>query len=103
MRSKTRLVREAEDAETGAAASTPWGLWTAADGAQKDNVVSHATLTTILKESIRDELGREISQLDQSDFGRKAWMQSDKSSSAWVTACPKEHNGLNARQSPVVV
>jgi hypothetical protein len=59
-------------------------------------VVSQATLTTILEESRRDKLGREISQRDQSDFGRKAWMQSDKSSSAWVTACPKEHSGLNA-------
>jgi hypothetical protein len=30
-------------------------------------------------------------------------MQSDKSSNAWVTVCPKEHSGLNARQFPVVV
>jgi len=102
-RIKTRPAWEAEEAETGAAANTPWGLWTATDGAQKDNVVSHATLATILEESRRDMLGREISQRDQSYFGRKAWMQSDKSSRAWVTDCPKGHNGLNARQFPLVV
>ena len=52
---------------------------------------------------MRDRLGRDISQRDQSDFGRKAWMQSDKSSNAWVTPCPKEHKGINARLFPVVV
>jgi len=60
-------------------------------------------MTAIMEESIRDRVGREICQRDQSDFGRKAWMQSDKSSSTWLTLCPKEHNGLNARQFPVVV
>jgi len=70
---------------------------------QKDNVVSQATLTTILEESRRERVGRKISQRDPSDFGRKAWMQSDKTSSAWVTACPKKHIGLNPRQFPVVV
>ena len=63
-RSRTRPVREAEEAETGAATNTPWGLWTAADGAQKNNVVSQATLTAILEESRRDRLVREISQRD---------------------------------------
>jgi hypothetical protein len=96
-RSRTRPVREAEEAETGATTNTPWSLWTTTDGAHKDNVVAQATLTSILEESRRDRLGKEISQRDQSDFGRKAWMQSDKSSNAWVTVCPKEHNGLNAR------
>ena len=52
---------------------------------------------------MRERVGKEISQRDQSDFGRKLWMQSDKSSSAWVTVCPKEPSGLNARQFPVVV
>jgi hypothetical protein len=37
---RIRPVREGEVAESGAAASTPWGLWTAADAAQKDNFVS---------------------------------------------------------------
>ncbi len=35
------------------------------------------------------------------DFWRKAWIQSDKNSSAWVTTCPKEHSALNAHQYPV--
>ncbi len=39
---------------------------------------------------------------DHKEFARKAWMQCDRSSSAWVTACPKEHNALNARQFPIV-
>jgi hypothetical protein len=30
-------------------------------------------------------------------FGRKAWMQLDGSSSAWVISCPKEHNRFNAK------
>ena len=60
-------------------------------------------MTTILEESRRERVGREISKRDPADFGRKAWMQSDKTSSAWVTTCPKEHNGLNPRQFPVVV
>ena len=30
-------------------------------------------------------------------------MQPDKSSSAWVTVCPKDHNGLSTRQFLVVV
>ncbi len=64
---------------------------------KKDAVISHATLTVILEESMRDMLGREISQRDQSDFGRKAWVQSNKSSNASVTSCPKEHIGLNGR------
>jgi len=60
-------------------------------------------LTTILEESKRERVGRKISLRDPLDFGRKAWMQSDKSKSAWVTVCPKEHNGLNPRLFPVVV
>ncbi len=44
----------------------------------------------------------EIRQRDLTDFGRKAWIHADMMSSTWVTACPKEHNALNARQFPVV-
>ncbi len=39
---------------------------------------------------------------DHMEFARKAWMQSNRNISAWVTACPKEHNALNARQFHVV-
>ena len=70
--SRTRPVREAQEAETRVAATTPWSLWTATDGPLKDNVVSHANLTATLEESRRDRPGKEISQRDQPDFGRKA-------------------------------
>ena len=102
-RSRTGPVRGSGEPRAAAVANTPWGLWTAAEGTRKDNVVSQATLTTILEESMREWVGREISQRVPSDFVRKAWMQSDKTIIAWVTACRKEHIGLNPRQFPVVV
>ena len=43
-KSRTRPLRETDESETWATANTPWGLWTAAEGAKKDNVVSQATL-----------------------------------------------------------
>jgi hypothetical protein len=72
-------------------------MWTAAEAAKKDVIVSQASLTAILEKSRRERVGKDIGQRDQSDFGSEAWMQSDKSSSAWVKACPKEHIRLNAR------
>ena len=39
---------------------------------------------------------------EHENFGRKAWLQSDRNIIAWVTTCPKEHSPLNARQFPVV-
>ncbi len=80
------MVPETVAAEPEATVNTPWGMWTAAKESGKDVIVSHASLTTILEESRRERVGKEIGQRDQSDFGRKAWMQSDKASSAWVTA-----------------
>jgi hypothetical protein len=74
--------------EAGTTANTPWGMWTAAEETKKDAVVSHATLIVIMEEIKRDKLGREINLRDQSNLGMKAWIQSDKSSSAWVTTCP---------------
>ena len=47
-------------------------------------------------------MGREISLRDKSDFGRKTWMQSDKSSSAWVTACPKECKTVSSGGSDIL-
>ena len=63
-RSRTRPVRERDEVETGATANTPWGLWTAAEGAKKDNVVSLAALMVIMEDNRRDKVGREISQRD---------------------------------------
>ena len=78
-------------------AATPWGLWTAAGIPAKDNVVSRASITTIVEESRKTQLDRQIRQRDHTDFGRKAWIQSDKSSSAWVTTCPKKHSRLTEK------
>jgi hypothetical protein len=66
------MVPETAAAEPEATANTPWGMWTATEGSGKDVIVSQASLTTILEESRRKRVGKEIGQRDQSDFGRKA-------------------------------
>ena len=60
-------------------------------------------LTATLDETRRVKIDNDIRRRDHMDFGKKAWIQADKMSSSWVTACPKEHSALNARQFPVVV
>ncbi len=50
----------------------------------------------------RHRLNEHTRDKHHDDFERKAWMQCDKSNSAWVTTCPKEHSSLNRRQFPVV-
>ena len=42
---------ERQRTETGA--NTPWGLWTATGGPVKDVIVTQASITAILKESMR--------------------------------------------------
>jgi hypothetical protein len=59
-------------------ANTPWGLWTAAGGPTKDVIVSQAIITSIFEENRRTQLDKDIMQRDHTDFGRKAWIQSDK-------------------------
>jgi hypothetical protein len=95
-------VRRTEQRRTETAANTPWGQWTAAGGPAKDNVTTQTSITAVMEESRRARLDRQIRQRDHTDFGRKAWIQSDKSSSAWVTTCPKEHSRLTEKQFPVV-
>ena len=53
-------------------------------------------------ETRRVKIDTDIKSKDHTDFGRKAWIQAHRMSNSWVTACPKEHNALNARQFPVV-
>ena len=77
-------------------------MWAAAKGAVKEVPTSQATLTAKLDETRRVKIDNEIRRRDHTDFGRKAWIQADKMTIAWVTACPKEHNALNARHFPVV-
>ena len=78
-------------------------MWTAAEGAVKEVQTSQATLTTTLDETRRVKIDNDIRKRDETDFDRKAWIQADKMNISWVTACPKEHSALNARQFHVVV
>ena len=64
---------------------------------------SQATLTATLDETRRVKIDNDIRRRNQSDFGMKAWIQTDKRSSSWVTTCPKEHNALSDGQLLVVV
>ncbi len=50
----------------------------------------------------RHYLNEQIRSMPKEDFGRKAWLQSDRNSNTWVTVCPKEHTALNANQFLVV-
>jgi hypothetical protein len=55
-----------------------------------------------MDETGRKKIDREIRGMDQTDFGKKAWVQSYIMSIKWGTTCPKEHISLKARQFPVV-
>jgi hypothetical protein len=55
-----------------------------------------------MDESMRHIMDRIMKARNHKEFARKAWMQCDRSNNAWVTACPKEHNALNAKQFPIV-
>jgi len=79
-----------------------WGLWTAAQGSKKETAVCQSTLPLILDERRMHDVSVKMKGRQRGDFGRKAWMQSDGSSSAWVISCSKEHNRFNAKQFPVV-
>ena len=59
-------------------------------------------LTLVLDESKKHDVSVRMEKRQRADFGKKAWVQSDRSSNAWVMACPKEHNKSNARQFSVV-
>ncbi len=55
-----------------------------------------------MDDDMRHRLDEHFEGKPHEDFGRKAWMQSDRNSSRWITTCPKEHIALNAKQFPVV-
>jgi hypothetical protein len=82
--------------------NAPWGLWSAAGKESKDMHVTQGNISAMLDDNKRHKLDRQMKELGHSEFQRNAWMQIDRSSSAWVTACPKEHSSLNARQFPVM-
>ena len=77
-------------------ANTPWGLWTSAGREKKEMQVTQGTLSATMDEIRRHRVNEHTKSKQHDDFGRNAWMQSDKNNSAWVTAFPKEHNSLSA-------
>jgi hypothetical protein len=56
----------------------------------------------MIDDNKRNKNDRQMKEMRHSEFQRKAWMQIDRSSNAWVTACPKENIALNASKFPVV-
>jgi len=82
-------------------ANTPWGLWSAAGKEEKESHVAQGSWSATKDDNKRHRLNEHMKGKQQDDFGRKAWMQSDRNNIAWVTAYPKEHNSLNAGQFPV--
>ena len=76
-------------------ANTPWGLWSAAGKEKKDSHVAQGSLSATMDDHMRHKLIEHMKGTHQDDFGKKAWMQSDRNNNAWVTACPKEHSSLN--------
>ncbi len=82
--------------------NTPWGLWSAAEREKKDLSVWQGSLSATMDDSRRHMLNDHMQGKQKEDFGSKAWMQCDRNSSAWITACPKEHNSLSSRQFPAV-
>ncbi len=64
--------------------------------------VSHGSMSALIDDIMRHKLDKFMKDLGRTEFQRKAWMQIDKSSSAWVTACPNKHTALNARQFPIM-
>jgi hypothetical protein len=81
---------------------TPWSLCTSVQEGKSQNTVAHANIATVLDENKKTWVDRELLPRPHDDFARKASMQTNKSSSACVWACPKRHNLLNERQFSVV-
>ena len=67
-------------------ANTPWRMWTSTEGAVNEVQTSQATLTATLDGSRRVKIDKDIRKRDQTDFGKKAWIQADKMISSWVTS-----------------
>jgi len=82
--------------------NTPWGLWSAAGKKNKDLHVTQGSISAMIDDIKRQKIERQMKEVGHSEFQRKSWMQIDMPSSAWATACPKEHSALNARHFLVV-
>ncbi len=64
--------------------------------------MAQANISAVLDESKKAWVHKELEPRPHEDFARKTWMHTYKSSTAWIWACPKEHNMLNERYFPVV-
>jgi len=82
--------------------TTPLILWAQFQVGKKEATVSQASLTTTLAESRRHFVDKTLRNTPQTNFERKAWMQSDKKIGAWLWACPRGELTLNAIQFSVV-
>jgi hypothetical protein len=90
-------------AEEQGASLAPWRLWTAAHGGKLETPVAQTNLTTVIDESRKEWVNKQINCRHRDSFERKAWIQEDRSNIIWVWTCPKDHCGLNAWRFPVVV
>ena len=77
-------------------------MWSAAGKEKKDDTVTQGSPAATMDDKRRHRVSEHMKGKEHDDFGRKAWLQSDRNSNAWVTSCPKEHISLNAEQFPVV-
>ena len=64
--------------------------------------VAQGTVSATMDDNMRHRVSKHMKSKQHEDFGRKAWMQSNRNNNARITACPKEHNSLNASQFSVV-
>ena len=46
------------------------------------------SITTLMEESRKFAIHERMSEKAADNFGRQAWMQSDRASNAWVWSCP---------------
>jgi len=72
-------------------------VWIATQEGKSEYTMAHANITTVLDGIKKAWVDRELMPRPHDDFVRKAWMQTDKSSNAWVWAGPKEHCRINER------
>jgi hypothetical protein len=67
------------------------GLWSAAGKVKNDLNVTQGSISAKLDDIRRQILDKEMQAKPHIEFGRKAWLHINKSSCAWITACPKVH------------
>ena len=72
--------------------NTPWGLWSTTRKEKNDVCVTQGSLAATMDDIRRHRVNEHMKGKLHEDFGRKAWMQSDRNNNAWVTTCPKEHS-----------